>query len=196
MIASWGRELGSSFLSPSFVWLVSRLTFPHSCLSASRLGSCRLPTGSATPLAATRLGPLRGERSETRRGRRGKSGGRRRHQTRETTDDRGKGTYEWWILLWILWVSFHFIIKSIKSAIHPLSAGPSLTPFLTARASGEDGGEEERRKRQRSGMDVSNCGPAPSSFTRFPLLSGVSLTPLPSRRRPKRSGRTPKARSR
>ena len=24
----------------------------------------------------------------------------------------GKGTYEWWILLWILWVSFHFIIKS------------------------------------------------------------------------------------
>ena len=122
MIASWGRELGSSFLSPSFVWLVSRLTFPHSCLSASRLGSCRLPTGSATPLAATRLGPLRGERSETRRGRRGKSGGRRRHQTRETTDDRGKGTYEWWILLWILWVSFHFIIKSIKSAIHPLSA--------------------------------------------------------------------------
>lgn len=35
-----------------------------SCLSASRLGSCRLPTGSATPLAATRLGPLRGERSE------------------------------------------------------------------------------------------------------------------------------------
>ena len=33
-----------------------------------------------------------------------------------------------------------------------LSAGPSLTPFLTARASGEDGGEEERRKRQRSGQ--------------------------------------------
>lgn len=29
----------------------------------------------------------------------------------------GKGTYEWWILLWILWVSF--VIFIIKSIINP-----------------------------------------------------------------------------
>ena len=64
-----------------------------------------------------------------------------------------------------------------------LSAGPSLTPFLTARASGEDGGEEERRKRKPDEV-INRRHEGPASVTlclSSPHLITLSLRPKASR---------------